>query len=417
MPALSVSTQKLTSFEEARSLVLMHARPMGIDRVTLSESLQRVLAQDVIAGMNLPPFDNSAMDGYAVRSIDTRIACREQPIELKLVGKVTAGSVRDRPLGMGEAVKIMTGASLPPRADSVVALEDARLRGEIVQILEPVASGRHVRSAGEDIRIGVTALAAGTRLCLQHLGLLAGLGCSSLAVTRQPRVSVFATGSELVDVNEPLIAGKIRNSNSRMLVACLRRLGLQPLDLGAVIDDAARIKEQLERASAASDVILISGGVSVGEHDWVKRVLREIGMETVFWRVNMKPGKPLLFGRLGDKAVFGLPGNPISCVVGFLAFVAPFLRKVMGEPEQCRTLHARLDQAIEKKEARTQFLTAQLREAGTGLIVAPTPQQGSGLLNSLAQAEAFILIPAEVMRLEPGATVEVLPIGDGPWGW
>jgi len=411
MTQARVATPRLISVEEARRIVLEQATTLGIEQVKLSASVGRVLAQDLIAQTDLPPFDNSAMDGYALWATDTEHTAKEHPVTLRLAGEVAAGQVWERALRRGEAVKIMTGAPLPPGANSVVMLEEARLRSGTVEIFNPIAPGSHVRKAGEDIKAGEMALKAGTRVDVTHLGLLAGLGYAAVPVFCLPSVAALATGSELVDIGQPLTPGKIRNSNSLVLAVLLRRLGIQPVDLGTVVDDRALIHHQLEEATNA-DVILISGGVSVGEHDLVKRVLRELGMETLFWRVNMKPGKPLLFGRLRNRIVFGLPGNPISCVVCFLEFIAPYLRKVMGDDDPTNGLvHAKLTQSLRKKEPKTLLLTAQLREEAGSLVVTPTPQQGSGMLSSLAQANAFIVVPEEVIQLEADELVEVLPLG------
>lgn len=428
----TTAVQRLTSVEDAKRIILEHAAPLGAEHVPLRDAVGRVLAQDLTAATSLPPFDNSAMDGYALRSSDTATAAPDQPVILQVVGEVAAGQVLDRVLGSGEAVKIMTGAPLPPGADSVVMLEDARLRsdghqgqaecrtraasgrGEQVEIFRPVAPGSHVRRAGEDITAGEMALKAGATIRVQHLGLLAGLGYGSVAVSRRPSVAVVATGSELVGIDQPLSPGKIRNSNSLVLEALLRRIGVEPTDIGTVMDEQELIRQRLEEA-ARCDVILISGGVSVGAHDHVKRVLKELGMETLFWRVNMKPGKPLLVGRLHRTMVFGLPGNPISCVVGFLVFIAPFLRKAMGAHAYDEGMvRARLIQPLRKKEPKTQLFTARLREDEGALVVTPTPQQGSGMLTSLAQANAFIIMPEQTMELAAGAFVDVLPLwGDG----
>lgn len=410
----TTAVQRLTSVEDAKRIILEHAIPLGAEQVLLRDAVGRVLTQDLAAAASLPPFDNSAMDGYALRSSDTAAAASAQPVILQVVGEVAAGRVLDRVLGSGETVKIMTGAALPSGADSVVMLEDARLRGEHVEIFRPVAPGSHVRRAGEDIRAGETALKAGTAIRVQHLGLLAGLGCGSVAVSRCPSVAVVATGSELVDIDQPLSPGKIRNSNSLVLEALLRQIGIVPTDLGTVVDEQELIRRRLEEA-ARCDVILISGGVSVGAHDLVKRVLKELGMKTLFWRVNMKPGKPLLVGRLHRTMVFGLPGNPISCVVGFLVFIAPFLRKAMGAQEFDQGMvRARLNQPLRKKEPKMQLFTARLRDDDGTLVVTPTPLQGSGMLTSLAQANAFIVVPEQTMELAAGAFVDVLPLwGDG----
>lgn len=428
-----LAAPRLTSVEEARRIVLAQAMTLGSERVRLGDGIGRVLAQDLVAEASLPPFDNSAMDGYAIHSSDAAGASREHPVTLRLVGEVAAGEVRERAVSRGEAVKIMTGAPLPPGADSVVALEEARLRsdghqgqaecrtrgasgrGKQVEIFGEVPPGRHVRKVGEDIKTGEVALAAGTRIQLQHVGLLASLGYAEVPVFRAPSIAVLATGSELIEIGGQLAPGKIRNSNSLTLLTLLRGLGLRATDLGIVTDDHALIRQRLEEA-AKHDVVLISGGVSVGEHDLVKRVLRDLGMETLFWRVNMKPGKPLLFGRWRDSVVFGLPGNPISSVVCFLEFIAPYLRKATGEHDPTDGLvHARLTQPLRKKEPKPLFLTAQLREEAGTLLVTPTPQQGSGMLNSLAQANAFIVVPEDIMELAAGSLVEVVPLGGDPW--
>jgi molybdopterin molybdotransferase len=407
--------QRLTPVDEAKRIVLEQAATLGTEQVALRDGIGRVLAHDLLADTALPPFDNSAMDGYAIRSADVVGATAARPVTLRLVGEVAAGQVFDQPVRRGEAVQIMTGAPLPQGADGVVMLEAARLRGGLVEVFNDVPPGMHVRRAGEDIRAGQLALSAGTRIRLAHLGLLAGLGCARVGVYRLPRVAVLATGSELVEVDEPLAPGKIRNANSLMLGAFLRRLGIEPLDLGVVVDERALIRQQLEEA-AQSDVLLISGGVSVGEHDLVKRVLRDLGMETLFWRVNMKPGKPLLFGRLRKSVVFGLPGNPISCVVCFLEFIAPFLRRMMGASgSDDGRIAAELTRPLRKKEPRAELFTAWLEADQGRLSVRPTPQQGSGMLNSLATANALIVLPEEVTQREAGDLVDVLPLWEDPW--
>jgi len=413
----AVATPRMTSFQDAKRLVLDQARTLGTEEVRLADSVGRALSRDLVAEVSLPPFDNSAMDGYALWSADTTGAAQDHPVILRLAGEVAAGQTLERAIRRGEAVKIMTGAPLPSGTDSVVMLEEARLRGEVVEIFHAVRPASHVRQAGEDIKQGDVALQAGRRIRHQQLGLLAGLGCAQLPVYRLPSVAVLATGSELVGIDQPLTPGKIRNSNSLTLVTLLRRFGLRPTDLGSVADERAPLLQRLEAASR-HDVMLISGGVSVGAHDVVKRVLKDVGMATLFWRVNMKPGKPLLFGRWRNSVVFGLPGNPISCVVGLLEFIAPFLRKMMGEATSDDGLvQARLTRPLHKNAPNTQLFTAQLREEGGSLLVTPTPQQGSGMLSSLAQANSFIIVPETIMALQAGELVTVRPLGADAWLW
>jgi molybdopterin molybdotransferase len=399
----------MISVDEAWAKIQAMATPLPVERRRLEEAGGSVLAEQVLAPMDLPPFDNSAMDGYALRAADTAAACTGEPVTLPVVGEVAAGGWTDSLVEARTAVKIMTGAALPPGADAVLMLEDGRLRKGGVEIRVPVPLGKHVRRQGEDVRQGGLLLEPGLRLNAQRLGLLAGSGVAEVTVVRRPRVAVLATGSELAEPGTPLAPGQIYDSNRLVLRALLGQAGSRVDDLGVAPDDPARIRERIQ-AGVSADLLLISGGVSVGAHDHVKQVLQELGMETLFWRLNMKPGKPLLCGRLGDRWVFGLPGNPISCVVGFLAFIEPLIRRLEGEQDvQPRYTRALLKRGVSKKEARRYFMTAHVAPDPHGrLEAAPTEKQGSAMMQALAQANAFVVVPEDRQHIPAGEEVHVL---------
>ena len=403
----------MVSVDEAWAKIQAMARPLSIRRRRLEEAVGCVLAEHVRAPIDLPPFDNSAMDGYALRAPDTQPACAEQPVKLTIAGEVAAGGWQETPVVPGTAVKIMTGAAVPSGADAVLMLEDGRLRNGCVEIRSPVSSGQHIRRQGEDVRRGDVLLEPGRRLNAQRLGLLANSGIVEVPVFRRVQVGLLATGSELTPPGTSLAPGRIYDSNRIVLQTLLLNPGGRCEDLGIVADDPNAIAERIRRGLSA-DVLLISGGVSVGAHDHVKRVLSELGMTTVFWRVAMKPGKPLLCGRLGDHWVFGLPGNPISCVVGFLVFIEPLIRRLEGEHDaQPRSARALLKKGVSKKDARRHFLTAHVAPAAAGrLEAAPTEQQGSAMMQALAQANAFVVIPEDRQQIPAGEEVDVLRFSD-----
>ena len=400
----------MISIKEAWNKIQSLAQSLPMEIRPIAQAGGAVLAETVSAPVDLPPFDNSAMDGYALRAEDTAGASDERPVVLQVSGEVAAGGWREQPVPSGHAVKIMTGAPLPSGADTVLMLEAGRLRDGVVEVREPLPPGQHVRRRGEDIRRQAVLLKRGTRLKVQRLGLLAASGVAQVRVYRQPTVSVLATGSELVSAGSPLTPGKIYDSNRLVLRALVERTGAICDDLGVAADDPSLIAARV-RAGLHSDLLLISGGVSVGEHDHVKSVLRELGVETLFWRVAMKPGKPLLCGRVGNTWVFGLPGNPISCVVGFLVFIEPLIRRLQGEEISGPVYRpARLTRAVRKTDERVHFLTARLVSSADGLWeVTPTEKQGSAMMQALAQANAFLVIPEDRMAMDAGELADVLP--------
>ncbi len=401
----------LLRIEEAWSKIAALAAPLPIDARPLEQAAGSVVAEAVAAPVALPPFDNSAMDGYALRAADTVGASAEQPVVLPVIGEVAAGGWRQEGLASGRAVQIMTGAALPPEADAVLMLEAGRLRNGAVEIRESVPAGKHVRRRGEDVQQHQVLVAPGARLNAQRLGLLAACGIAQVRVHRQPTVSMLATGSELVAAGVPLAPGQIYDSNRIVLRRLLGRAGCVVADLGVAPDDADAIAARI-REGLAADVLLISGGVSVGSRDHVKPVLRELGVETVFWGVDMKPGKPLFCGRRGTAWVFGLPGNPISCVVGFLVFVEPLIRRLQGDVAALPGyVRAKLTHAVHKHDGRRWLMTARLDTSLDGTrLVTPTVQQGSAMMRALSQANAFLVVPEERTEVPSGELVDVLPI-------
>ena len=399
----------MISVEEAWSLIRSAAQPLSSERRSLADAVGSVLAEDVIAPVDLPPFDNSAMDGYALRAPDTQVARAEEPVKLTITGEVAAGGWQEAPVAPGTAVKIMTGAAVPSGADAVLMLEAGRLRGDVVEIREPVPCGTHIRRRGEDVRRGDVLLTEGLRLNAQRLGLLANSGISTVSVHRAPRVSLVATGSELVTDGRALRPGQIYDSNRIVLRTLVQQTGSACEDLGVVPDDPSAIAQRL-RDGLAADVLLVSGGVSVGAHDHVKEVLRDLGLDTLFWRVAMKPGKPLLCGRRGAAWVFGLPGNPISCVVGFLVFIEPLLRLLQGEAQVSpRYGTARLTASVRKKDDRRHFMTARIEPSPDGCLEAtPAAQRGSAMMHALAEANGFVVVPETRTELAAGDKVQVL---------
>ncbi len=401
----------MISVQEAEAKILAEAHPLGMKERPLREALGLFLAEEVAAPVSLPPFDNSAMDGYAVRSEDLGGASQARPARLTLAGAVAAGSILDRALKPGEAVQIMTGAPMPLGSDTVVILEEAKRRDGMVTVDHPVPKGKHIRKSGEDVKAGSVVLPVGTRIRPAEVALLASLGASKVKVFSPPRVAILATGSELIGIDEPLRPGTIRDSNSWILESYLRPMGV-PVFNGGVVPDKEQALIDAFRKASDCDVILSSGGVSVGEHDLVKRILiKEFAFETIFWRVRMKPGKPLLFGRLNGKLLFGLPGNPISCAVCFLRFIAPALRKMMGDPNPFpATRRGVLASPLFMKEGeKIQFITARMEPGSDPVRVVPTPHQGSGMLTSMTEGNAFIVVPEGVRELPAGAFVEVIP--------
>jgi molybdopterin molybdotransferase len=394
------------SVEEARSRAIAAMRPLGAERVTLTEAYGRVLAEEVQARADIPPHDNSAMDGFALRAA-------EAPGPLLIAGEVAAGHVAPRALGAGEAFRIMTGAPIPDGADAVVMVEHSETEGDRVRMTRPVSAGDHIRRAGEDVRIGQVILSPGVTLAGAELGVLASQQRALVRVARRPIVAILSTGDELRDLDQPLGPGAIAETNSYSLGALVRQAGGEPRRLPLVRDDKALLRAAIEDARAA-DAIVSTGGVSVGEHDHVKAVLDELGAQWSFWRVDMKPGKPVAVARLGDTPYYGLPGNPVSAMVSFLLFVRPALRAAQGcpVPFDLPLMRATLDVPLKSKGDRRAYLRARATVAADGTLhTTPMPRQGSHVLTSMVGANALIVLDAGPHALDAGAQVSLHLIG------
>ncbi len=375
------------------------------ERVALRSALGRVLAEDVRSPVDVPAHTNSAMDGYAVNAEDLPDA---GSISLRVVGTSWAGRTFEGVLGRGECVRIMTGGVMPRGADSVVMQEDCEREAEAIRLGAGHRRGQHVRRAGEDLARGDVAVAAGKRLTPAELGLLASLGVGEVSAVRAPRVAFFSTGDELRSIGEPLLPGEVYDSNRYTLYGMLKRLGAEVIDLGVVRDDLNAIKSMLRDAATMADVVITSAGASVGDADYVKAALDEIG-EVDFWKIAMKPGRPLSFGRISDALFFGLPGNPVSVMVTFYQFVTPALRRLMGETHApVARISVRSATALKKRPGRLEFQRGILERDREGqLTVRSTGEQGSGILSSMSRANCFIVLATEHGDIDAGDFVDV----------
>ena len=397
---------KILTPEQAQQIVLQNVRSLGVERVSLLEARGRVLAAEVRTRHDNPPWDNSAMDGYALRHADVESASPERPTVLEMIEDIPAGYVGTKTVGEGQTSRIMTGAPVPEGADTVIMVEDTRAAGTRVEILDPDRKGANIRRRGEDMRADTVLLPAGTVCGAGELGALAAQQYSFLPVRRQPTLAIISTGDELVDIDEPLEPGKIVNSNSYALAALCRAHGAVPVMLPIARDTKAEIRQTVETALNA-DFVLSSGGVSVGEYDLVRRVLDEMGAQVVFWRVAMKPGKPLFFCLIQDKPYFGLPGNPVSSMMSFLQFVRPAIRKVSGYPEEdllLPTVPAVIENPIRNRGDRRRYVRAQLRLADGRYYAATREGQGSHMLSSMLGVNGIVVLESEE-KVEPGDEV------------
>ena len=388
--------------EEAIAAVVEHAAPRGTRDVEIGSAFGRVLAEDARAAVDLPPFDSSAMDGYAVRSADS-------PGELTVVDHSAAGHPAQAVLRDGQAVNISTGAVVPDGADAVIEVERVQEHGDVV-VVERVAEGANIRPRGGDVAAGSVVAQAGTRLGASHVGALAAAGVALVSTYERPRVAVLSTGSELRPPGESLAPGQIYESNSLLLAAQLRSAGIDAEVLGAVPDDEATLRRALERA-LQFDVVLTSGGVSVGPHDLLKRLFDELGVQRVFWGVAVRPGKPLFFGVRDRTLVFGLPGNPVSTLVGFELFVRTALRACQGEADpRPRFLPGLLASPLSRNAHRDELVRAFAQAGDGGVLVEPVRGQESHMIVRASAANALAFIPRGEGSLQAGGHVSYLPV-------
>ena len=399
---------------EAEQLIGARVTPVsGEELVPLRAALGRVLSTSLIAPVNLPPFDNSAVDGFAVRAEDIDGA-RER--RLAIVDRVAAGQVATRAVKSGEAVRIFTGAPMPPGADTVFMQEDCRIDGTHVVVPPGLSRGANRRLAGEDIRAGAVALPAGRRLWAQDIALGAALGLTTIEVRRRVRVALFSTGNEIAEPGSPLSDAALYDSNRYLLAAAVARFGAEVTDLGILRDEPKALARAIAAAAVDHDLVLTSGGVSTGEADYVRSAVESIG-RIVFWRVAIKPGRPVAMGVIpggetGEAAAFvGLPGNPVAVFVTFIRVVRPLLLRLAGAlPEPLVAMPARAAFAYKKRKGRREYVRVTLRKGADGMIDAVKfPQDGAGVLTSLTQTDGLAELGEEVTNIEPGAIVGFLP--------
>jgi molybdopterin molybdotransferase len=403
------------SAAEAAVRILADVRRQPALRVPLDDALDSVLAEPVVSPLDIPAWTNSAMDGYAARGEDVRGASADRPVRLRVIEQIPAGAFPTRPLAAGECARIFTGAPLPEGADTVIRQEDTDLGAETVSIVRDRDVGVNIRRVGEDVRRGTTVLAPGAALGPAHLGVLASLAVANPLVCRRPRVAILGSGDEIVDVDQPeeILSGrKTASSNSHTLVALVRRAGGEPVNLGIARDTPASLREHLSRALDC-DLLVTSAGISVGEHDYVRSVLEELGAEQRFWKLRMRPGAPVGFGLLGGIPWIGLPGNPVSTMVTFELFVRPAVRKMSGHllPFR-RAIPVRAAEPISLKPKLQHFLRGIVTEGPAGPEARLTGPQGSGILTSMILANALLVIPEGQFETPAGAMVTALLLDD-----
>jgi molybdopterin molybdotransferase len=413
---------------EAQQCVLESVATFGAEQVKLEQSLGRVLAEEVRANRDQPPYDISAMDGYALRSADLV----NVPATLEIVEDIKAGDMPTKTLAPGQCARIMTGAPMPQGADAVIRVEDTEAvsaealspnslpqAGERdavslhenlfdrVQINQAVKPGNDIRRLGENMRNGEVVLAPGATITPGVIGVLATVKRAQVQVYRRPRVAILSTGNELEGLDEPVDPNKIPNSNSYALMAQVQALGIEPVLLGIARDDPEELANYLRRG-LEYDVLLVSGGTSVGVHDYVRPTIEALGAQMLFWRVAMKPGHPVAFGKVGEKIIFGLPGNPVSSMVCFEEFVVPALRRMMGHARtHRRTIEARMTHNVKHQPGRTEFIRVLLAQEPGGYTATSTGAQGSGMLLSMARADGLAVVPSDSAGLAAGSAVTV----------
>lgn len=393
----------MPSFVEARRIILDSVVPLGVERVELLESLGRVIAEDVVAPWNMPFCDNSAMDGYAVRAGD----CTVIPVALKIIGYIPAGGEMTGPVEPGCAIRIMTGAPLPPGCDAVVPVEESDGGKEIVTITAPVSHRQHIRFTGEDVRSGETIIPSGTLIRPQEISMLASFAKVFVPVYRKARVAILSTGDELLELGEPLTEGKIVNSNALSLAAAVREIGAVPMILGIARDNAESHREKMAEGLKA-DALITSAGVSAGDRDLVREVLAELGMKQLFWRVDIKPGGPTAFGLYEGKPVFSLPGNPVSTMVTFEEFARPALLKMMGHKRVIKPfIKAILQNDVHKKPGKINFLRVRLTSEAGRYLAYSSGDQNTGILKTMLMADAMAVLPADRTEFLAGEEVDV----------
>ena len=404
----------IAAADAARRILTEVSRQPSL-RIPLDDALGSVLAEDLVSPLDIPAHDNSGMDGYAARAEDVRGAKPERPVRLTVIEHVPAGRFPTRSIGPGECARVFTGTAVPDGADTVIRQEDTDRGATVVTITNDRDAGTNIRAAGEDIRRGSTVLHDGAQLEAAQLGALASLAVAHPLVYRRPRVAILTSGDEIADVDQPeeILSGrKVASSNTHTLIAQVRRAGGEPDSLGIARDTPESLREHLARALDC-DLLITSGGISVGEHDFVRTVLAELGATQRFWRLRMRPGAPVGFGLLGAMPWIGLPGNPVSTMVTFELFARPAIRKMAGHAHPFRTsIPVRLSEPISVKPRLQHFLRAVITAGPDGLEARLTGPQGSGILSSMAMANALLVIPEGQFETPAGAIVPAIRLDE-----
>jgi molybdopterin molybdotransferase len=392
---------------EAIEQILGTIKPLGLEKINMLDALGRITGEGITAGRNIPPKDNSAMDGYALRFKDTLGASLKNPVILEVIEDIPAGAVPQNSITAGQTSRIMTGAPIPEGADAVLRMEDTEKDGTRVKIFVEARFGQDIRSEGEDVREGEAVIPKGSIVRPAEIGMLASLGRSFISVYQRPLVAVLATGNELVDIDENPSPWRIINSNSYSIAAQVMDCGAATMQMGIARDDREDLIAKFQAALRA-DVIISSGGVSVGDYDLVKDIMQEVGSKMQFWQVAMRPGKPLAYGTIGAVPVFGLPGNPVSSMISFEQFIRPALLKMMGHNKIFRkTIKAVLKEDIEKRKGLTHFIRAAVTIADGRYVASTTGEQGSGILKSMVRANGLIVLPEGIETMKAGDEVTV----------
>jgi len=408
--------QGLTPLHEAQKTVFEATKTLGLEKISLLDAFGRVLGEDIIAARDNPPWDNSAMDGFAVRWEDIKQEhAITKPVALKVVEDVPAGTVATKTVGPGQAIRIMTGAPIPKGADTVVKVEETEPSKDTVKIFKEVERGGNIRPQGEDVKKGDCIIAKGTQIRPAEAGMLAILAKSFVLVYQRPRVAILSTGDELADLDERFDEEKIINSNSYGTAAAVQEAGGIPILLGIAKDQPAALKEKISHGLNA-DILVLSGGVSMGDYDFTKAVFKDLGAEMNFWKLAIRPGQPLAFGKIQGKLAFGLPGNPVSSMVTFEQLVRPAMLKMGGHRSYGRpVVQAVFQEKFSKRTDRRHFLRGILSRENNMLTVRTTGDQGSGILTSMVKANGLIDVPEEVERLSPGDIVNVQVLSGQFW--
>ncbi len=410
------ATTGLTPLHEAQKVVLDATTVLGLEKISLLDALGRVLGEDIVAERDNPPWDNSAMDGFAVRWDDIKQEhAIQQSVTLAVIEDVPAGKMPSRTVGPGQAIRIMTGAPIPRGADTVIKVEDTEQTPDSVRVFKPEPRGANIRPQGEDVKKGDCIIAKGTRIRPGEAGMLAILAKSFVFVYQRPRVAILSTGDELADLDERFSEEKIINSNSYGIAAAVQEAGGIPLLLGIARDNPAALTEKISHGLNA-DILVLSGGVSMGDYDFTKAVFRDLGAEMNFWKLAIRPGQPLAFGKIQGKLAFGLPGNPVSSMVTFEQLVRPCILKMAGRRRYGRpVVQAVFQEKFSKRADRRHFLRGVLTREDGVFKVRTTGDQGSGILTSMVKANCLIDVPVEVERLNPGDQVTVQLLSGEAW--